>query len=71
MLRMNACVNICPAGAKDPEKKAIVMKPFDGQRPEHNNFDYGDHDRRNYRHHHYNCPRSHRDKQGRPRGCDT
>ena len=36
-----SCVNICPAGAKDPEKKAIVMKPFDGQRPEHNNFDYG------------------------------
>ena len=35
-----SCVNICPAGAKDPARKAIVMKPFEGQKTEHFAFEY-------------------------------
>ena len=35
-----SCANICPAGAKDPARKALVMKPFEAQKTEHFAFEY-------------------------------
>ncbi|MBP5272245.1 MAG: pyruvate:ferredoxin (flavodoxin) oxidoreductase, partial [Clostridia bacterium] len=35
-----SCANICPAGAKDPANKALVMKPFEAQKTEHFAFEY-------------------------------
>ena len=35
-----SCANICPAGAKDPEKTALVMKPFEGQKDQHAVYEY-------------------------------
>ena len=36
-----SCVSICPAGAKDPEKAAIVMKPLADAEYQQAAFDYG------------------------------
>lgn len=36
----SSCSNICPAGAKDPAKTALVMKPLDSQKNEHKYFRY-------------------------------
>ena len=35
-----ACAQICPAGAKDKSKSALVMKPIDSQMPQQEVFNY-------------------------------
>ncbi len=36
----NSCANICPAGAKNPENSALLMKPLDSQKPQQDVFNY-------------------------------
>ncbi|MCL1903460.1 MAG: pyruvate:ferredoxin (flavodoxin) oxidoreductase [Oscillospiraceae bacterium] len=36
----DVCVNICPAGAKDKSKNALVMKPLESQLEQQNSFGY-------------------------------
>ncbi len=36
----NSCANICPAGAKNPENSALLMKPLDSQKGQQDVFNY-------------------------------